>query len=648
MLHILTQDFHHTNEFPDIAQGLEAVEEFLPKMAEVMPSPAPLGRWVLLLEPSLPSHWQLLPWESLTLMGRPLTSQALVVRCAKWEVDQGNAAKFASFYNLFPSTEFSFTQHLQPAIKSRALRKINLASLRKDVRALSDVLIMAHGRDAGLVDASGEIFNLPITHPMPERIWLLACNVNGAMHELARRLLGHGCKTVVAATGDLAAPEIAHLLEKLFVDNSVSGETLSWLVRFEDALNNGVEGLGLTIWGIVDIDTSPCAKWNRLTWDNEHGVIQHAPLDDETNKDDFFSAQAQAMSPQAWPFTRKWMLPPLLWLAEIHDHPSMRSLSKLVVHSTTPMAIRGLAAIARRVGNYVQTAKYLSITLELPDLPVEEQANCLGALANLFIDLNLPESAIRVIELHDSCNLSSIRDRDEADFKRLDWMARAQARRGRLDIALDHMTAKRKMASTDTGRELAWQLYLSSWGQIVRQTPPRIAAAFADEVAYFLNPLSPHGVGFGNETTAYLVRALAAHSWACGDSKHFDILGIWVEYAESRLTDDDPGPWAYTITYMFLQHAVSAAMFERALSSLERARYYFEAASLSGLANRQTLRFDFLNRFQSRRRDILNSLKINKDINAAETLSETNLRTTTENTSRLTRENAAQHGNLPL
>ena len=107
-----------------------------------------------------------------------------------------------------------------------------------------------------------------------------------------------------------------------------------------------------------------------------------------------------------------------------------------------------------------------------------------------------------------------------------------EARRGRLHLALDHMTAKRRQARTDDGRELAWQLYLATWGYVAGQVPAEQAAAFADEVAQRLAGSTAQDLGQGNETVAYLLRALAAHAWATQDSAHLAVAGSWLAYAE--------------------------------------------------------------------------------------------------------------------
>jgi len=528
------------------------------------------------------------------------------------------------------------------------LRTSRASFIERDMAAGGDLVIVAHGRSHGLVDADGNSFALPAAHPMPERIWLLACNVNGAMSDLAQNLLRQGCRTVIAATSDISAPEMACVVESLFATARLPDENRSWLARAEAAFDAAGNPLALTIWGECDLDPTACTAWNRMTWDNEHGSHRRPPLDDETTREEFLAAHQHASSPQAWPLTRKWMLPPLLWLAEKHHHPAMRDLSSQLGEARSPAAIRALASAARRVGNYVQMARYLSLGLAIPDLTAREKAETLGALTNLFIDLNLPKSAAAIIERHQDCLWDDPEDRYWADFKRLDWMARLEARRGKLHLALDHMTAKRRQARTDSGRELSWQLYLATWGVLAGQVPAATAAAFANEVAQRLAGATHEMLGNGNETVAYLLRALAAHAWVSHDSMQLTLAKIWLPHAEGRLADVDPGPWAYAIAYLYLQRAAPPDSFDRALSALERSRYYLEAACLSGFAGRGDERRRLLGRFQQRRQATIAELTDAFGMGITEAIAEAATRTRTEIDARNLPSSAAHFGTLPL
>lgn len=646
VLHLLNRERHHTVPRPEIGTNAKSVEAFLPDLARAVPALDPHTRWLLLLEPSLPVSWLGLRWESLNLAGRPLSSQALVVRHAGWGQEQpASTTETAWLLNLFPAQEFSFLDRLQPQLQSGRLRTCRKNAVDR-VSGADDLFLLAHGRANGLVDADDLPFTLPAIHPAPRRLWLLACNIDGALDGLAQEMLKCGCETVIAATSELSAPAMAALIDDWLSHGREFANLASWLALAKGHGDGNIHAL--TIWGRIGIDPTPCAHWNRLTWDDEHGDRRRPPLDDETSLLKFQDAHRHAVSSQAWPLTRKWMLPPLLWLAEKHHHPAMRELSEAIGDSDSPQAIRGLAAAARRVGNYVQTARYLSLGLNLPDLRVKERADYLGALANLFIDLNLPDSAARAIELHEDCNFDDPKDRNDADFKRLDWMARMQARCGRLDIALDLMTTKRKRANPDTGRELAWQLYLAAWGRMTNQITQEAASEFATEVRQKLKATCPQDVGFGNETIAYLLRALAVYVWATGDPESFGVVSFWLVEAEHRLADDDPGPWAYLVAYLHFQKGASLVSFDRSMNALVRARYHLEAATLMGIANRESDRRRLLERFQKRRMDTVLALKTGQISNSGESQIEAKFRNDKENDIPYNLATAARMGMLPL
>ncbi len=647
VLHLLNGELHHTVPLPEIGRNSISVEDFLPEIAQVMPSRDYHTRWLLLLEPNLPESWFVMRWELLNLAGRPLSKQALVVRHAVWSNKLASDGNPAWLLNLFPSDEYSFLEHFQPLIRSQRLRSCRENFVNR-IGCADDLFVMAHGRTHGLVDAKDEPYVLPKIHPAPRRVWLLACNVDAAVDALAQNLLKFGCDTVVAATSELSAPVMAHLVEDWLLTESESRNIASWLARTGDNANGDGDVRALTIWGKIDIGQTPCAKWNRFTWDDKHGEFRRPPLDDETTSELFHEAFQQGMSPQAWPLTRKWMLPPLLWLAEKHHHPAMAELSKEMGNSNSPEAIRSLAAAARRVGNYVQTAKYLSLGLNLPDLAVKDRADYLGALANLFIDLDLPESAAAAIELHEDCNLDHPRDRIDADFKRLDWMARTAARRGRLDIALDHMTVKRRRAISDSGRELAWQLYFASWGYVANQVSKEVAAEFSVEVKRQLERVRSQDVGYGNDTISYLLRALAAYAWVTKDAESLRITAGWLEIAEKRFADDDPGPWAYIVAFLYLQQHAPLESFDRAMGALERARYHLEVATLLGICGRVSESGQVLARFQRRRRDSVRALIMPRVAHSNDPEIESSLRTQKENDIDYSLDALAGNGVMPL
>jgi hypothetical protein len=594
--------------FPTLGATVTAVEQFLPELAEIVPLTQ--SRWLLLLEPTLPETWQDLRWESLTLRGRPLGEQALIVRYAAWPAAGKSSAYNAEarLLNLFPDDEHDFIAGLQPHFRSGRLKKCRSSQLPVQLANSSELFIVAHGQATGLVDAGGQTFEIPDAYPMPACIWLLACNVNGAMSHLTRRLLEKGCHTVIAATGDLSAPQMEALIEQWCGASDMN--PADWLAMHPNLAEGGVRAL--TVWGHIDLDFADTAEWNRRTWREAHGDHPAMPLDDETTREEFFAAYAQFSAKTIWPMTASQMAPHLLWLAERHDHIAIDTLKRHVGQQDTPAAQHALAVAARRAGNFEQMARYLSRGLGTPCLTDSDRSDYLGALANLFIDLDLPSAAQNAIEAHENCQLENSAATVWEEFKRLDWMARASARHGKLAVAFDHLNAKRRRAKPDDGRELAGLLYLSGWGQLTGEIPFDTSAALANEASHRLASVGNELIGYGNETSAYLLRALAAYAWASGDDAAISTVLRWQPVAVMRLVTDDPGPWAYTLIFLYLLKRISETEFERAIGALVRSRYYLEAGMFLGLAGHDDHGRDKLKRFQDRRWNTVVALN-NKD-----------------------------------
>jgi hypothetical protein len=583
---------------PLFSADLRAIEEFIPGLEELV-TPAS-SRWLLLLESGLPDEWQYLPWERLSFRGAPLAKQALIVRRAVWADDAVTKVRDGStkLLNLFPEAEHDFLAELQPLFREGRIHRCRPAQVRSDIEHADDVFIIAHGLGAGLTDADGKPFSLPATHRMPARIWLLACNVGGAMDRLASQLLAQGCRTVITATGDVSAPEMQAAIEGWC--HQGGGDPAHWLAM-QPAKADGGSG-ALAVWGCLQPDVSACAPWNRLTWDAVHGGRDELPLGDETTGPEFFAACDQYQAADAWPLTRARMKVPLLLLSERHHHPAMAELEREIGTPQTAQAALALAMAARRAGNYPQMARYLSLALTMKDLLLPDEEDCLGQLANLWIDLDLPQQARRVIDRHADLLLEDVEARQWADRKRLDWQARRLAREGRFSEALDHLVAKRRLAIDDGSRELAGQLYLSAWGLITGQVDSDQAASLARDVAKRLASVRAEQIGEGNETPAYLLRALAAYAWSSGEQEYVDFICRWRDEALRRLSAQDPGPWAYLLAYIYLAgESIGDEDLRRALAALERSHYHLEAGMFAALAGHSPIADERLQRFQQRR-----------------------------------------------
>ena len=593
------------NPLPSIPPDLKSIEELVPGLNDLV-SPAS-SRWLLLLEPCLPDTWQYLPWERLCFRGAPLGKQALIVRRAVWADEQVTKVREGNtkLLNLFPETEHDFLAALQPLFRQGRIHRCRPAQVRADMERADDLFIVAHGLDDGLTDADGKPFSLPTTLRMPARIWLLACNVGGAMDRLASQLLAQGCRTVITATGNVSAPEMQTAIEGWC--HQGGADPAHWLAM--QSLKADGDCGALAVWGCIEPDGSACAPWNRLTWTAVHGGIDELPLGDETTGSDFFAAYDQYRSADAWPLTRARMQAPLLWLAEKHHHPAIAELERDIGTPQTAPDALVLATAARRAGNYPQMARYLSLALSMKDLLLQDEEDCLGQLANLWIDLDLPQQAKRAIDRHADLLIEEVAARQWADRKRLDWQARCMAREGRYAEALDHLAAKRRLVADDGSRELAGQLYLSAWGLIAGQVDSDQAMSLARDAMTRLEPLQAGQIGEGNATMVYLLRALAAYAWATGDRASLDLITGWREEARRRLSAYDPGPWAYLLAYLHLggERGCGDEDLRRALAALERSHYHLEAGMFAALAGDCQIADERLQRFQQRRAATLKS-----------------------------------------
>lgn len=651
-LNLLTREEHFDDMPCVIDPHAREVERLLPQLAGFQPEPRD-ARWLFLLEPSLPADWLALPWERMTLGGQPLARQALIVRRAVWHKSTGAVLKPARFLNLFPVVEHPFANNLQGLVAADVMRPVQATYLQQDGAEISDLFILAHGNAQGLLDKNKQPFALPDWHPAPARVWLLACNVNGAMDRLATRLLARGCPTVIAAAGDLSAPQMESLIYS-WARESPRLDPVTWLAgQSGDWGDGGMQAL--RIWGSVKLDGGSSRDWNQLAWEIRHRTREGMPLDDSITAEAFHRAHDAMKHAETWAVTRQEMAAPLLWLAEKTDHSAIAELERSVEtrlgETPAPAALYALAASARRLGHYGAMARYLMRSLSCPDLSLPMQADALGQLANLFIDLDLPKAALRAIAYHQDLDIAEAELRRNAEFRRLDWQARAEARNGQFDIALLHLRTKQRLAietmGNDGARELAGLLYLGAWGYRAGQVPGNTIEPFASEARQYLAGVQPKAIGAGNDNEKYLLRALAAWSWASADQANLGFVADWRDCAIERLAEHDPGPWAYVL--LFLHAAGHAGTIERdcALESLVRAGYLLEA-SLLGAISRNEKATRWLQRFQQRRNQIIAGLKGTAWLDAVAIGNETAQRCADETKVPAEFQIAVQNGVLPL
>jgi hypothetical protein len=609
-LNILTRRTAFAGTLPNIQPGISSLELLLPQLPELIGTAT--ERQLLLLEASLPPDWLALDWERLTFRGRPLRLSFLVVRRPIWGSKQQTTTHRTKFLNLFPRAEHDFPAALRDFVAQGDIRPCSPAFLAQELPQVSELVVFAHGDSRGLMDAEGTPLSLPDVRPMPERIWLLACNVTGAMSGLAEALLDQGVRTVIAADDYLSAPEMEALVRSWLSSGDKSADPAAWLCKLEDSAKSPDGGvLSLRIYGEIDLDRSTSALWNRLAWDLRHGKPGQPPLHDLTGEAEFLEAYMGVTATPAWPTTRQTLAAPLLWLAEKFHHPSIPSLERLLGSIESPKAIHALAASARRVGNYRAMAKYLSRGLKFPALHAVQRADYLGALSNLLIDLDLPASSYEAIRLHEDCDIDDLVAKSSMDLKRLDFLGRTDARRGKFEVALMHLAAKQYRVVPDEGRELAALLYVGTWAQIAQKVSASDIKKYANEAMAYLDPLSPASVGGGNDTSKYLLRAVAAFGWATRQNDALELTTRWRVAAIDRLVEHDPGPWAYLLAFLKLAGLATPADFDRAHAALERAGYLLEAAVFLGLDGRPDEGRRLLERFDSRRTHVLAALELN-------------------------------------
>ena len=651
---VLTRERHLTDlPLPEVPSACHAVEEFLPQLGDCM-EPSSQGRSLLMLEPSLPATWFALPWERMSLHGVPLGSQALVVRRASLYDLSARIVGPARYLNLFPANEHPFEVGLESLVSAGILRGANARYLALDGAGSSDLFILAHGDQRGLLDAKRSPFVLPDMHPMPARIWLLACNVGGAMNSLAGELLDRGCRTVIAAVGNISAPQMESVVAGWVARSDLDFDPANWLAaRTLEAEDGSTQAL--SVWGATAVGRGESAVWNLRLWQVRHGKADKLPLDDATDAAAFNAALADMSASDIWQVTREEMAPALLFLAENIHHPSVSELERTVERQiggqATPWILQALASTARRFGNYPRMARYLLRSLNLKSQSAEATADCLGQLANLFIDIDMPAAALDIVARHQDLDVSDQEASRSADFKRLDWQARAEARRGRFDVALMHLRVKRRRAihdmEEDGRRELAGLLYLGAWGHLAGAVPSRDIQPLVQEAGQMLELLVPEVISYGNDTAKYLLRSLAAWGWASGDEKLLDNLAFWRDTASARLDEHDPGPWAYVLIFLHLAGKVDKRDAACALESLVRARYMFEAAMFGSWSNNADAG-TWLRRFRQGREDILSAMEATDATAFTHLREEAISRSSAEENSLGQIRLAAQQGVMPL
>lgn len=574
----------------------------------------------LLLDATLDAPWHERAWED-ELRARGLVRGCSVARRAYVRFGDAVFAPAPESYwvNLFPPASaadgFAFVERFQEAAAQGRLRKVPYDRLgQAAIPACADLFILAHADARGLLDRHGNpmatdwLFSVSL----PKRVWLLACNVGGAMYRLAEQLMDRGVRTVVCATAELSAPAMAQIVRQWTAARPHT-RLEPWLleVASEDAVEGGARRL--TVLGEFMLDVSKGAPWHEAVWHDgacpDAGALEREL---EAAPEKFDAALAILGEPTLWPMAYEHMHPIVLRIAENIDHSAMARLMRGGPRRETPDILLALANAAYRKGHYPHAAECLAKTLQSPALPASLHAKALGLLVNVLIDLHFQAAAEKAVAAHErfaDAALASTETRlvlDENEFKRLDWKARIAFRNADFDRAIRSM-ARKLQTSDNPAREIAWLLYFHAWkahkhGDAVSAEGRKLRDKAIEALE---ESLASDRLG-GNSDVGYLLRALACYAALARDDTARQAVRQHTKIIDDGLMTLDPGPWAFAVLYLAMdQDPWALEQAEHALDALWDAGYFLEGAAFAARLPVKDQASKFMERFDSRRADTL-------------------------------------------
>ena len=554
----------------------------------------------------------------------------------------------------------------QDAVLWRGVSKVERELRHTNLSGYSLLVIIAHGSERHdappfrLADQrEWDLPDLPPDLRLPPLVILLACgNADHNLVDYGRRLLrkaGTGVQTVLAPTGRLDARPADRFLRD-FLHGWPAGQRVDELLWRAQQQPDSAYGAGrLVILGRGDLHIAPPqgpVEWadaelqqaaralapesvpalqallERLTWQSYledgdlEGVVDalYEALDldyDDREKERPLLELLTQHAPQSAPLTQHWVLSYCDYLAEIYDHGLLSAgTGRCLTPPYAPHAWYHDAKRYHRQGKYPVAVQSLAIglcALPLARWPQRSGLGLLGVLVNTLIDLNLPEPAQAALDQLDlTLSRASSTAVERQTLNHWDRRARLALRQGRPEIALGHYRQKRQRDRRDPDRELAWLLYVAAWADLPQA--PDYAAEVRDTLHTMYSP--DYVFGHGNETPAYLLRALALWAWRSGDPGAAAQVAVWAaKLVEPLGRVQDPGPFAMTLGYLHLyvqHHAPVDALlpdWTQIADALEREHYWFELTSMAHLLGRpmaETRRY--LEQFQALRRAVSEAL----------------------------------------
>ncbi len=524
-----------------------------------------------------------------------------------------------------------------------------------DLSHQSLLVMIAHGSERHDAPpfrlADGQEWALPSGIQLPPLVLLLACgNADHNLVTYGRGLRKAGVQTVLAPTGRLDARPADRFLRD-FLHGWQAGQRVDELLWRAQRQPDSAYGAGrLVILGRGDLHIAPPhgpAEWadaelqqaaraltpesipalqallERLTWQSylEDGDLEGAvdalyealnlDYDDRKREPPLLELLAEHGS-QCARLTQSWVVPYQTYLAEIYDHSRLSGgAGPRLTPTHAPHACYHYAKRHYRNGIYPLAAGELTTGLQaLPPArwPLRSGLGLLGLLVNILIDLNLPEPAQAALDqLELALSQASSAAVERQTLNHWDRRARLAVRQGQPKIALGYYRQKQLRDQRNPDRDLAWLLYVAAWADLPE------GPGYAAEVQAKLHRMysSDEAFGTGNETPAYLLRALALWAWRSGDAEVAAEVAAWTAKLTGPLERvQDPGPFAMTLGYLYLyvqNHAPIAATlpdWPEIAAALEQGKYWFELACFAHLLGRpmadETGRY--LNQFQALRR----------------------------------------------
>ncbi len=524
----------------------------------------------------------------------------------------------------------------------------------RDLSHQSLLVIIAHGSERHHAPpfrlADGQEWALPPDIHLPPLVLLLACgNADHNLVAYGRCLRKAGVQTVLAPTGRLDARPADRFLRD-FLHGWQTGQRVDELLWRAQRQPDSDYGAGrLVILGRGDLHVGPArhpAEWpdtelqnaaraltpdsvpalqallERLTWQSYledgdlEGVVDalYEALDldyDDRDRERPLLELLVQHSSQWTQLTQFWVLPHQIYLAEIYDHRLLPArVGQEKSPAQTPQACYHRAKGHYRLGAYPLAAAELTVGLRaLPPVRWHQRSGLglLGLLVNVLVDLNLPELAQAAFDQLDLLlSRASTASANRQSLNHWDRRARLALRWGQPKIALGHYRQKQQRDQRDPDRELAWLLYVAAWANLPKGPDYATEVQTPLQVRYRTDDV----FGRGNETPAYLLRALALWAWRSGDAGAAAEVAAWtVKLMEPLERVQDSDPFAMTLGYLHLyvqNHAqVDAALpdWPEIAAALEHEHYWFELASMAHLLGRpvaETRRY--LEQFQELRR----------------------------------------------